>query len=284
MLLSALWCLEVWAIRSLKIRAHITLRDRFSSSGHKIWPCAMTDRLAWASLAAPIRDLWDEYQDYELGRFLIRAGSTVAYWLRNYATNRKVARSKPEILPAALGLGIYSAPNRNSYQKQKCNVSEEYGGRRAWLTTLPQSVSRMSRQCGVCNISQTYRLPRPVAGIALLFICRWCSCLARNITCRPPRPSPGVAFLYVDYVRTSQETRLWASTTCYGYSFTCYVHEVIVSIVWGLRVFCMIGVCVLQPRRSTGVGDGAIPLLGEELSAKHRRASGGEELLHCSMR
>jgi hypothetical protein len=29
------------------------------------------------------------------------------------------------ILPAALGLGVYSASNRNKYQKQKINVSRE---------------------------------------------------------------------------------------------------------------------------------------------------------------
>jgi hypothetical protein len=33
--------------------------------------------------------------------------------------------------------------------------------------------------------------------------------------------------LYVDEVRTSQETHVWASTTCYGDSFTVlYVDEV----------------------------------------------------------
>jgi hypothetical protein len=30
------------------------------------------------------------------------------------------------ILPAALGPGVYSAPNRNEYLKQKNNVSGEY--------------------------------------------------------------------------------------------------------------------------------------------------------------
>jgi hypothetical protein len=46
-----------------------------------------------------------------------------------YATNRKVASSIPYavifssylILPAALGSGVYSASNRNEYQKHKNN-------------------------------------------------------------------------------------------------------------------------------------------------------------------
>jgi hypothetical protein len=72
------------------------------------------------------------------------------------------------ILPAELGLWIYSASNRNEYRKHKkcfCAVKRD---RCLGLTTSPPSVSRLSRNCATLNISQTYR--PPAMAIVLLSI------------------------------------------------------------------------------------------------------------------
>jgi hypothetical protein len=55
--------------------------------------------------------------------------------LRHYTTNQKVEGAKPDevntffsiylIITAALGPGVYSASNKNEYQKQKNHVSRE---------------------------------------------------------------------------------------------------------------------------------------------------------------
>jgi hypothetical protein len=42
-------------------------------------------------------------------------------------------------------------------------------GRCIGLTILSQSVRRLSRQCGILNISQPYRPPRPVNGDSFYF-------------------------------------------------------------------------------------------------------------------
>jgi hypothetical protein len=44
------------------------------------------------------------------------------------------------------------------------------------------------RQCGILNISQPYRLPRPVVGFSLLFICR------QETYLRPSMADHGIAF------------------------------------------------------------------------------------------
>jgi hypothetical protein len=46
----------------------------------------------------------------------------VLCWLNHYDRNQKVTGSRPhgvKFFPAALRTGVYLAPNRNEYQKQK---------------------------------------------------------------------------------------------------------------------------------------------------------------------
>jgi hypothetical protein len=51
--------------------------------------------------------------------------------------------------------------------RNRKNVVER--DRRIKLTTLPSSVNRLSGQCGILNISQTYRPQRPVKRKVLLY-------------------------------------------------------------------------------------------------------------------
>jgi hypothetical protein len=56
---------------------------------------------------------------------------------------------------------------QHSSPGQKNNVSGEQSAAGA-VTTLPPSVSRLSKQCGVVNISQRYRPPRLVTATVIL--------------------------------------------------------------------------------------------------------------------
>jgi hypothetical protein len=74
---------------------------------------------------------------------------------------------------------------------------------------------------------RTYGPSRPVTGIALLFYMWMIFVPHRKHAYGPLQPVTGgnFTFLYVDDVRTSQEMYLWASTACYGDSFT-FIMEV----------------------------------------------------------
>jgi hypothetical protein len=61
--------------------------------------------------------------------------------------------------------GVYSVSNRSEYQKEEKSFWGVERGRRALKSSLP-SMSRLSRQCGILNISQLYRPPRSVTGMA----------------------------------------------------------------------------------------------------------------------
>jgi hypothetical protein len=77
-------------------------------------------------------------------------------------------------------------------------------------------MSWLCRQCGILDISQPYRPPRP-------FIFRVCSYLTGNnpmgLRCLVRRY---LYFLYVTCFRASQEKHLWASTAYYRDSFTFF--------------------------------------------------------------
>jgi hypothetical protein len=74
------------------------------------------------------------------------------------------------ILSAAPGPGVCSVSNRIVYQKYENNHASWDCSRCVELTTLPPSVSRLSRQCEILNTSQPHTPLWPVTGIVLLYL------------------------------------------------------------------------------------------------------------------
>jgi hypothetical protein len=75
-------------------------------------------------------------------------------WLKHYTTSWMVADSSPDeftkFFDPQYGPRVYPAFNRNEFQKIFLRVKR---GQRLRLTIIPLSVSRLSRQCGILNIS-----------------------------------------------------------------------------------------------------------------------------------
>jgi hypothetical protein len=82
-------------------------------------------------------------------------GYAVVYLVRHCASSRNVASSSPDEVIELFSVYLILQPltEMSTWSKEK---------------KMFLSVSRLSRQCGILNISQPYRAPRPGTGTALL--------------------------------------------------------------------------------------------------------------------
>jgi hypothetical protein len=74
------------------------------------------------------------------------------------------------IFPAELRSGVYTAFNRNKYEKEKNSFWDVKRGQCLTLTISPLSVNRLSEKCEILDISKAYKPSRPLTGRALFIL------------------------------------------------------------------------------------------------------------------
>jgi hypothetical protein len=131
-------------------------------------------------------------------RNLKQTEQSAAWCLRHYATSRNVGGSGPDEVIDFINLLNHSR-DRNT---------KMFLPTRAWpVHEADDLVSRLSKQCGIFNISQPYRPPLPVKGIAFRF--------------------------YMKMIFVPNRTHIWASTACYRDSFT-YIYFFVIPFLCNL--------------------------------------------------
>jgi hypothetical protein len=93
-------------------------------------------------------------------------------WLRRYATSQRVAGSNSDEVIGAFQFTQSFKPHHGpgiDLASKRWVLRIFLGvkrGRHVWLTTLLSSMRRLSRQCGIPDVSQPVRPQWPVSGIA----------------------------------------------------------------------------------------------------------------------